>query len=150
MAAPAESETIQFRIPGNKKYVSMVRKGVNSIARGLGFTEGAAADIELSVSEAIANAVEHGSPEHSGNLVVVTCRFDADALTIDVRDEGPGFDPNMHKRDGGRSLAERGRGLKLIYRLMDSVKVSRTRGGSRLRMVKKVESSRRPQHVRFS
>jgi len=148
MPTPAEGETVQFRIPGDKKYVLMVRKAVNCIARNLGFSEEMAADIELSASEAISNAVEHGSPEHGGNAVVVTCRIDAHALTIDVRDEGPGFEPNLGGPDGDQSLTERGRGLQLIYHLMDSVKVSRTRKGSRVRMVKQVGAGRGSEQVR--
>ena len=126
---------VQFRIPGDTKYVPMVRRAVRAIARGVDLSDDLIADIEVSVSEAITNAIEHGSPEQAENVVVVTCRVDADELTVDVRDEGPGFDPNPRNPD---ALQERGRGLKLIYFLMDSVRVSRTRTGCILHMVKKV------------
>ena len=138
---------IQFRIPGNTKYVSMVRRGINSIARSIDLPDNVISDIELSVSEAIANAIEHGSPEHTGNVVVVTCRLDSDKLVIDVRDEGPGFQPNLHNLDSPDILLEHGRGLHLICRLMDSVQVSRMRKGSRLRMVKRVDTIRTGREV---
>lgn len=135
MRAPSQDETIQFRIPGNPKYVSAIRRAVRAIAHNLGFPEGIVEDIEISVAEALANAVAHGSPRQKGSAVVVTCRVGDDKLVIDVCDEGPGFElPGSEKWD--QALDEHGRGLRLIYHLMDRVRVCRTPKGSRIRMVK--------------
>jgi anti-sigma regulatory factor (Ser/Thr protein kinase) len=136
----SRGEVVQFRIPGDTKYVPMVRRAVRAIAHSVDLPDDLIADIEVSVSEAIANAIEHGSPEQAENVVVVTCRVDPEELTVDVRDEGPGFDPQPRNPD---VLQERGRGLKLIYFLMDSVEVSRTRTGAILHMVKKVGAAER-------
>lgn len=144
MQALFQGEIIQFRIPSDPKYVAMVRRAVQSIARSLGFSEAVAWDIELSVAEALANAVEHGSPEHGRNAVIVVCRVEEDKLTVDVRDEGPGFEP-LGSPKQFESMHERGRGLRLIYRLMDRVNVRRTRKGSRIRMVKQKQS---PKHTK--
>ena len=135
MQAPSQGETIQFRIPGDPKYVSPIRRAIRSIARSLGFPEEFAQDIEMSVAEALANAVEHGSPGHKRNAVVITCKVGEDSLTIDVRDEGPGFEP-LGVGEACNLLEEQGRGLRMIYQLMDRVKVRRTPKGSRIRMVK--------------
>lgn len=144
MTPTSRREVVQFRIPGDTKYVSMVRRGMASIACSLGLDDDLIADIELSVSEAIANAIEHGSPERAGNIVVVSCTVDPDKLIIDVRDEGPGFDPGP--RDPCL-CEERGRGLKLIYLLMDRVEVSKTRKGAKLRMVKNTDTDRSVCHA---
>ncbi len=115
----------------------MVRRAVRTIAVSLGFPEETVWDIEVSVAEALANAVEHGSPDRHEDNVVVACKFDDHKLTIDVRDEGPGFDlPCSEAKDA--SWNERGRGLRMIYELMDNVKVSRSKCGWKLRMVKQV------------
>jgi len=137
MAAAPQSEIIQFRIPSNPKYVSTVRRAVRSIAHSLGFSEEVSEDIELSVDEALTNAVLHGSPEQRKNAVVIVCRIGDDKLTIDVRDEGPGFEP-FDSQGYYEPLGEQGRGLRLIYHLMDGVRVCRTPRGSRIRMVKKL------------
>jgi anti-sigma regulatory factor (Ser/Thr protein kinase) len=56
-----------------------------------------------------------------------------------VRDEGPGFGPpGLGEQD---AYEEHGRGLKIIYRLMDSVQIDRMRKGSRIRMVKSMHDS---------
>ena len=141
MRAAFRRDTFQFRIPGDPKYVSMVRRAVRTIAMDLGFPEDVIWKIEVSVAEALANAVEHGSPVHNQNNVVVACMFEDGKLTIDVRDEGPGF-ALPSSEEIAVSLDERGRGLRMIYELMDNVKVSRGRRGSKLRMVKTVQPER--------
>ncbi|MHB0913594.1 MAG: ATP-binding protein [Armatimonadota bacterium] len=139
------NESIQFRVPASAKHVCMVRKAIRSVAVSLGFPPDTAEDIEVSVAEALANAIEHGSPEQGDNDVVATCTIEDHALVIDVRDEGSGFVPP--KTPGSALWAEGGRGLQLIYELMDDVKVRRTRKGARIRMVKEKQPilDRRPQ-----
>lgn len=135
MAAAVEDETIEFRIPSNPRYVPTIRRAIRSIATNLAFPDETASDIELSVGEALVNAIEHGSPEQNRNTVVVTCRISQDNLTIDVRDEGPGFDAVAYQ-SSPELLDERGRGLTLIYNLMDNVRLCSTSRGARIRMVK--------------
>jgi len=114
----------------------MVRKAVQSIACSLGFSEETAADIELSVAEAVANAVEHGSPHQDRDIVMIVCRLTGDKFVVDVRDEGPGFKlPRRNRR--WEVLSDRGRGLRLIQHLMDAVNVSLTDDGCRITMAKK-------------
>jgi serine/threonine-protein kinase RsbW len=113
----------------------MVRRAIHSIATNLGFSEEVAEDIELSVDEALVNAIEHGSPEKGKNNVIVACKVSENKLTIDVCDEGPGFDSTSFFSPSN-PLDERGRGLTLIYNLMDNVELSSTRRGARIRMVK--------------
>lgn len=136
MDAKIQGETIHFRIPSNPRYVPTIRRAILSLAGSLDFPQQTAEDIHLSAAEAITNTVEHGSPCQKTNAVIVDCRVADGTLTIDVHDEGTGFE----MPDSGifeASLDEHGRGLRLIYNLMDNVKVRRTPKGSRIRMVKK-------------
>lgn len=138
MHSQSQGETIRFRIPGDPKYVSIIRRAIQSIASNLEFPDELTQDIEMSVAEALANAVEHGSPERNGNAVMVSCRVSNDSLTIDIRDEGPGVGEESPEKESG-SLEEHGRGLQMIYKLMDKVDICRTPKGSRIHMVKKTE-----------
>jgi len=136
MEAKTQAETIHFRIPSDPMYVPTLRRAILSLAKSLDFPQQTAEDIHVSVAEAITNAVEHGSPGQKADGVVVDCRVADGSLTIDVYDEGTGFD----MPDSGvfeASLDEHGRGLRLIYNLMDNVKVRRTSKGAHIRMVKK-------------
>lgn len=140
-----QSETIQFCIPADTKHVAMVRRAIGSVAISLGFPKDKCDDIELSVSEALANAIEHGSPDRTVNSVTAVCKITEDALVISVRDEGGGFAPPGGWESG--LWNEHGRGLRLIYTLMDNVKINRTRKGGSIRMVKKKPSPEPPEFV---
>lgn len=146
MAGLSGKEIIEFRIPADPECARIVRKAVQSIARSLGFSEETAGDIELSVAEAVANAVEHGSPRRGEDFVMVVCRATRDKLTVDVEDAGPWF--ALPRRNcSWVVLDDRGRGLKLIQHLMDKVKVCRTESGCRITMAKKNENAPQLQGV---
>ncbi|MDD9377433.1 ATP-binding protein [Streptomyces sp. ZAF1911] len=96
-------------------------------------------DLSVALSEACANAVEHGgreaaprsgrtddassgggSPDGTG-AYHVTAYLDGDRCRIEVSDSGPGFPPATVARRRP-SLAEHGRGLHLIEELADHVR----------------------------
>lgn len=78
-------------------------------------------DISVALSEACANAVEHGGrggiPDET-EAYDVTAYLDGDHCRIEVTDSGPGFPPSAVARRRP-SLAEHGRGLHLIEELAD-------------------------------
>lgn len=94
-------------------------------------------DLSVALSEACANAVEHGgeSPEgQSAEAFRVTAYLDGEKCRIEVADSGPGF-PSGRRRAPLRpapSDAEHGRGLCLIEELADHVQIGNKpgRGGA--------------------
>jgi len=81
-------------------------------------------DIEIALSEALANAVIHGNHESPEKAVFVSCRCSLDGeVLITVRDEGEGFDsssiPDPTEPEG--LFLSHGRGLHLMRALMDEV-----------------------------
>ncbi|MBW1598726.1 ATP-binding protein [Streptomyces sp. JJ38] len=90
-------------------------------------TAGVEADVayELSValSEACANAVEHGGGPGHGERYRVTAYLDGDVCRIEVTDHGPGFvPPVMAGGPAEPDETEHGRGLFLINALADHVR----------------------------
>ncbi|MFF5701614.1 ATP-binding protein [Streptomyces sp. NPDC012794] len=101
-------------------------------------------DLSVALSEACANAVEHGGRSgfpggHPGGglggtpeagvadgteAYHVTAYLDGDRCRIEVTDSGPGFPPSAVARTGSCAprLAENGRGLHLIEQLSDHVR----------------------------
>lgn len=79
-------------------------------------------DLSLALSEACANAVEHGGcgglPDDGAGAYDVTAYLDGDCCRIEVTDSGPGF-PAATVARRRPSLAEHGRGLHLIAELSD-------------------------------
>jgi serine/threonine-protein kinase RsbW len=78
-------------------------------------------DLSVALSEACANAVEHGGaqvPEGAPGAYRVTAYLDGEKCRIEVADSGPGFVPVGAP---AADTAEHGRGLFLIQELADHV-----------------------------
>jgi serine/threonine-protein kinase RsbW len=75
-------------------------------------------DLSVALTEACANAVEHGGGRSSGAFRV-TAYLDGEKCRIEVTDSGPGFARAAHVRPPDE--AEHGRGLCLIQELADHV-----------------------------
>ena len=97
-------------------------------------------EIELAMREALANAVIHGNRQDPDKRVAVRafCQPDRGILLV-IDDEGSGFNPaKVPNPIHAECLMEtHGRGLFLIRRLMDRVRVSRK--GTRITMVKRLK-----------
>jgi serine/threonine-protein kinase RsbW len=100
--------------------------------------------VELALREALSNAMLHGNRADASKLVHVRCHCDCDkGLSVIVRDQGQGFDPN--KVPDPLALenlgAEHGRGIHLMKLAMDEV--SFERGGTEVHMRKKAGHEQR-------
>jgi serine/threonine-protein kinase RsbW len=94
--------------------------------------------IELSLQEALANAVVHGAKEDPTKTVECLVAYDEQrGLLIIVRDPGPGFDPSAIPSPtmGENLYSNHGRGIFLINQLMDEVKFHKN--GTEIHMVKR-------------
>ena len=97
-------------------------------------------EIEVALSEALANAVIHGNHENADKNVDVICRCSMDGeVLIIVRDEGKGFESSA-ATDPKRLFLTSGRGLHLMRALMDEV--SFEENGTVVRMRKRVRTLR--------
>ncbi len=91
-------------------------------------------DAMLAAGEAMGNAVDHTD----GTDTLVTVTGYPDRVIIEVSDRGPGFDPAAAPCAGAGSHAERGRGIKLMQLLADSVTIAPRQSGegTKVRIVK--------------
>lgn len=88
--------------------------------------DGECHDVLLAVSEAVANAVEHGAAGRTDRPVVVVATADETALSVVVRDHGEWREPVPSP--------ERGRGLGIMRTLMSEVVVERHDDGTVVRL----------------
>ncbi len=100
--------------------------------------KGSEDDIELALTEALANAVVHGAKSDPSKLIEcdVACD-DQKGIIIVVRDPGSGFDPTKIENpcEGENLYSNHGRGIFLINQLMDEVQFHKN--GTEIRMAKK-------------
>jgi serine/threonine-protein kinase RsbW len=81
----------------------------------------------LSVSEAAANAIEHGLRFDTSDTVTVVASVGEDGtVEVSVGDHGSWREPRVHE--------DRGRGLRIIEAVMDDVSVERLSAGTVVRM----------------
>jgi len=125
---PAPWVELQQSLPSR---VAMISPFVDQLMQFLkvfiGKCDGAAdsvLDIEISLREALGNAMIHGNHENPVKKVHIAARCSMNGeVSITVQDEGEGFDDAAlpDPTDPRRQLLTRGRGLYLIRALMDEV-----------------------------
>ncbi len=100
--------------------------------------------VELALREALSNAMLHGNRGDASKLVHVHCLCECGrGVSVVVRDQGPGFDPNKVPDPlAFENLgAEHGRGIHLMKLAMDEVFFER--GGTEVHMRKKLGHEQR-------
>jgi serine/threonine-protein kinase RsbW len=118
------------------------------VSRDVGMDEEAAHWISVAIRESVINAIKHGNRNDSTKRVFVEFETasgsEAPELSIRVRDQGEGFDPEQiaDPLAPENLLKSSGRGIFLIRNFMDDVRLQRApEGGMEIRMIKRVQPS---------
>jgi serine/threonine-protein kinase RsbW len=122
----------ELTVPAELSRLPQVRAFAEASALEYGFGGDIAFQIKSAASEAVANAIEHGS-DGPRDEVVLEAVDEGGCFVLYVRDRGS-FRPRV-TRGGG--LPERGRGLQFLGQMMDEVDVRPGRSGTEVRMVKR-------------
>jgi anti-sigma regulatory factor (Ser/Thr protein kinase) len=101
-------------------------------AADFGFDEEVRYHVKLAMSEAVTNAIQHGSESPRDEIRILAVE-ESGALVFEVVDTGR-FRPRVTRRG---ELPESGRGLEFMRRLMDEVDLRQTTYGTLLRFVKR-------------
>ena len=101
-------------------------------AADFGLDDEARYHVKLAMSEAVTNAIQHGSASAKDEIRIFALE-EAGALVFEVIDTGR-FRPRVIRRG---DLPESGRGLEFMRRLMDEVDLRPTADGTRLRFAKR-------------
>lgn len=115
-----------------------VRERVGELLARTGLTPDEDFDLTLAAGEALGNAVDHTCAEG----VLLTLTVYPDRVVVEVTDCGEGFELAADEEPpcarGDEEAAERGRGIRLMRMLADSVEIRRkpAGGGTVVRLVK--------------
>lgn len=124
---------LELTLPGTVDAIPGAIQKIMDVVNGMGCAAGREFEIELVLSEALSNAIRHGSANDPSKQVqcCVACDHERGMLIV-VRDPGPGFDPaSIPSPIVGQNLfAAGGRGIYLINQLVDEVRFEK--GGTEI------------------
>ena len=107
-----------LQLPRDALSVPVVRRVLNSSMRTLGVDDDCLTDIEIALTEACTNVLDHAA---EGDEYEVLAGLDDNRCVIEVVDTGRGFDAERLGHAEADPSAEEGRGIQLIRALVDKV-----------------------------
>jgi serine/threonine-protein kinase RsbW len=127
-------------IPSSLDYLVDVDSFVEGLLRGFGLDESTIADIAISVSELVNNAISHGNKSSPEKTVTVEVGRENSSVRISVSDEGEGFNPDDIDSPIAEEnlLKEVGRGIFIVESLMDEVEVKNVNGATTITIKKTI------------
>lgn len=139
--------TVKIAFPADFCFVSGVRMLVERTVLSFGFSEREAYQIQTIVDEICNNAIEHGSKSREA-LVSLECQFDHNDFKAIVRDTGgKDFEPDKvievnqqlieSEQDNLDIIQRRGRGLVIVKKLSDELRIDVGKNGTIVEVVKK-------------
>jgi serine/threonine-protein kinase RsbW len=130
-------QRVELNIPSNPVFERVVRASAAEVGTAFGFSSERVEDLKLAISEAVNNAIDHGSRGESSKLVAVVFEIDGEKLEIRITDQGTG----VERLDFARRVVDeqsldagelRGFGMYLISELVDDYEVSSSQKGTML------------------
>jgi len=138
---PNQPRSFELTVPSRLEEMANVHTLVEEAIREYHLSEDLAHWIELTISESMINAIQHGNKCDPDKKATLRIWSDGNSIEIIVEDQGKGFqlDDVADPTNVENLLKPSGRGILIIRSFMDEVDLSRREdGGSRLRMVKRI------------
>ena len=138
---PFVRERIEFELPSDLSLMNGVLHYLIERVAALGVIKADSSNLFIALDEAFVNAVKHGNKQDARKLVRITADLSAQEARFTIEDEGEGFDVAAipDPRDPENLFKTSGRGVLLIYNIMDQVEYNER--GNRLTMVKRPDPS---------
>ena len=129
---------LSVTLAADRDAVDPVVRSVMEVVREMKCAPGREDNIELALTEALANAVVHGAKNDPTKIIECDVACDQNhGMLIVVRDPGTGFDPSQiaDPCQGENIYSNHGRGIYLINQLMDEVQFHKN--GTEIHMMKR-------------
>lgn len=139
------ARTLRLEFSSAFDMVDVVQVISDHVSRDIGLDEDATHWVGVAIRECVINAIKHGNQHDLSKHVFVeftTHPAAVPTLTVSVRDQGAGFDPDRLESPLAPQnlLKSSGRGIFLIRSFMDDVQLVRApQGGMEVRMTKRVQ-----------
>lgn len=150
---------IELSIKSKPENVALACAEARNAAIAAGMPDQAVSELELAVSEAVTNSIEHGYQWQEDQDILVKIETLNNQLVVNISDQGSpipgdlfdnieeGFEEPTSQSNGDEIdqmvdpmalLAENGRGLKIIQALVDNIHSQHKDGWNILKLIKNV------------
>ena len=139
-----EPRRFELTIPSRLEEMEAVHRVIQQAINEYSLSDELAHWIELSISESMINAIQHGNKADPAKKATLKISSTGETIEIIVEDQGCGFklDKVEDPTDTANILKPSGRGILIIRSYMDEVHLTqREGGGSRLRMIKRIQGN---------
>jgi len=141
MTKASDDRTVTLDIASRFEMLDVVQTVLAQCCALVGFDEEAVHYMSVAVRESVVNAIRHGNKQDESKRVHVQFTIHDRALEVQVRDQGPGFDPAAvpDPLAPENLLKAYGRGIFFMRQFMDEVSHTfPAKGGTVVRMLKRV------------
>ncbi|MCU1602747.1 MAG: ATP-binding protein [Frankiales bacterium] len=128
---------LTLALPRDHMSVPLARRILKRSLDTLGVEPGTVSDIELALTEACTNVLDHaqGNDDYE-----VSAGINGHNCVLEVVDRGTGFDGSQHGLQDASQAAEEGRGVQIMRALMDRIEFqSRPTQGTVVHLEKRLE-----------
>ncbi len=143
--------SVDIEVPNQTRFLALIGNIAEQIGKDLadeaGDPDTLAYHLNLVLTEAAANAIQHGLPDQPGSTIRISIGLEDKDLVVRVYDHGQGFDLEAVPPPEFADLNERGRGIFFIRTLMDSVDYRKAESSNVLEMRKTLIRSAPYHHV---
>jgi serine/threonine-protein kinase RsbW len=140
---PKNSIEVDIKVPNQTRYLSLIGKIGEDIAKELNKHQGAkenlAYHLNLVLTEAMVNAIKYAHYGDPDKTVHIFINITEDELYVKVYDYGQGFDINAVPPPDFDKLEDCGRGIFIMKCLMDSVSYKKLNDANVLELTKKLK-----------
>jgi serine/threonine-protein kinase RsbW len=138
-------QIVKLEFTSSFEMLDFVQVVCDHVSRGIGLDEDSSHWVSVAIRESVINAIKHGNRNDESKRVFVDFETSVPAagpeLTIRVRDQGEGFEPQevADPLAPENLLKSSGRGIFLIRNFMDDVRLQKVpQGGMEISMTKRV------------
>jgi serine/threonine-protein kinase RsbW len=129
-------------IPSDAAFLADIDEFIECKLNLAGVSSSSIADLAISVTEIVNNAILHGNAGDKTKQVSVNISIDENLIEVIVKDQGKGFNPDNvpNPLDEANLLNKVGRGIFIVRSLMDSVNYHFSDNGTEVLLTKKLDN----------
>jgi len=144
MKKGSDSQTVKLDLASRFEMLDIAQTVLAQVCKIVGFEDEVTHYMSVAIRESVVNAIKHGNGQDESKRVEVVFTLEDGSLEVEVKDQGPGFQPDEipDPLAPENLLKAYGRGIFFMKQFMDEVSYSfPKKGGTVVRMVKRVNAA---------